>query len=309
MVSAVLLGLLLATGVILVWGAFTGMPVIGWKPLQRPHSWWVEIKARAHLTVFAARLFLTVAFTLPIFSYVLVWSLTRAWPVALCISLVVVAGPVGWVNRRIQARRETLAHAWPDVTDTLLSAVRAGVPLPEAVLQLTHTGPVITRQYFQSFARQYRTTGRFDEALAAFQSEVIDAQADRLCEALRLAREVGGSELGNVLRDLSMVMREDLRVRGELLARQSWTTDAARLAVIAPWVVLLLISTRTDAARAYLTTTGITILAVGAVACLAAYLIMRKIATGGLQDLSPRRSRHGKQLFAKAVGASRGNHE
>ena len=306
MVSAALLGVLLAAGLLLVWSAFTGEPLQSWSPLHRPYNWWLEIKARAQLSDLAARLLVVAALLLPVISFLLVWSLTRAWSIALCVSLVVIAAPVGWVNQRIQSRRETLARAWPDVTDTLLAAIRAGVALPEAVLQLTQTGPSVTRPYFQTFARQYRITGRFDDAIEAFQNEVVDAQADRLCEALRLAREVGGSELGNVLRDLSMVMREDVRVRGELLARQSWTINAARLAVIAPWLVLVLISTRTDAARAYLTTTGITILAIGAVACLGAYLVMRKIATGGVQDLSQRRNRRAIALIAVAVGQSRG---
>jgi tight adherence protein B len=50
------------------------------------------------------------------------------------------------------------------------------------------------------------------------------------------------------LRALSGYLREDLRTRGELESRQAWTVNAARLAVAAPWVVLLLMSLQRDVA-------------------------------------------------------------
>ena len=37
------------------------------------------------------------------------------------------------------------------------------------------------------------------------------------------------------------MLREDLRTRGELRARQSWTVNGARVAVCAPWLVLALL--------------------------------------------------------------------
>ena len=58
---------------------------------------------------------------------------------------------------------------------------------------------------------------------------------DRLVESLRIAREVGGTDLGHLLRTLSGFLREDARTRAELETRQSWTVNAARLAVAAPW--------------------------------------------------------------------------
>ena len=44
---------------------------------------------------------------------------------------------------------------------------------------------------------------------------------DRLVESLRIAREVGGTDLGHLLRTLSGFLREDARTRAELETRQS----------------------------------------------------------------------------------------
>ena len=54
-----------------------------------------------------------------------------------------------------------------------------------------------------------------------------------------------------MLRTLSTFLREDARARAELEARQGWIVQAARLAVAAPWVVLLLLATQSTTLAAY----------------------------------------------------------
>jgi tight adherence protein B len=45
---------------------------------------------------------------------------------------------------------------------------------------------------------------------------------------VRMAREVGGSDLGRLLRTLSSFLREDARTRAELETRQGWTVKTVR---------------------------------------------------------------------------------
>ena len=125
---------------------------------------------------------------------------------------------------------------------------------------------------FTAFAEDYRATGRFGECLDALKARLADPVADRIVEALRLTRDVGGTDLGRLLRTLSTFLREDVRTRGELEARQSWTVYAARLAVAAPWIVLALLSTRPEAAAAYDTPAGFAVLVVGGACTVVAYL-------------------------------------
>lgn len=93
-----------------------------------------------------------------------------------------------------------------------------------------------------------------------------------------MAREVGGSDLGRLLRTLSTFLREDARARAELETRQSWTVNAARLAVAAPWVVLAMLCTRPEAVQAYASRTGTLVLTGGGVCTLIAYRLMVRIA-------------------------------
>jgi tight adherence protein B len=155
--------------------------------------------------------------------------------------------------------------------------VRAGLPLAEAVAQLGERGPVELRPQFRAFASDFRASGRFSECLDALKARLADPVGDRIVEALRMTRDVGGTDLGRLLRTLSSFLREDARTRGELEARQSWTINAARLAVAGPWVVLALLATRPETAQAYDSVAGVAVLGLGAACCAVAYRLMIRI--------------------------------
>jgi tight adherence protein B len=88
---------------------------------------------------------------------------------------------------------------------------------------------------------------------------------------------VGGSELGVLLEALNQFLRQDLRTRGELEARQSWTVGGARVAVAAPWVILLMLSTRPEASQAYASSTGTLLILIGAAVTVFAYWLMLRL--------------------------------
>ena len=148
-------------------------------------------------------------------------------------------------------RRAELRDLWPEVVDNLASGVRAGLSLPEALTQLGERGPEELRRPFARFGEDYRATGRFYDCLDRLKASLADPVGDRIVESLRMAREVGGTDLGRLLRTLSAFLREDARTRAELETRQGWTVNAARLAVAAPWIVLALLSLRPEAVGAY----------------------------------------------------------
>lgn len=185
--------------------------------------------------------------------------------------------PVATVRGRARRRAREHADLWPDAVDNLASAVRAGLSLPEAVVQLGERGPEGLREPFVRFGRDYQSTGRFDVALDRLKRRLADPTGDRVVEALRLARDVGGGDLGRMLRALSGFLREEARTRGELEARQSWTVNAARLAAAAPWVVLAAMSLQPDVVARYATGTGAAVLGGGALVCVVAYRLMLRL--------------------------------
>jgi tight adherence protein B len=185
--------------------------------------------------------------------------------------------PVAISRRRGRLRIAERRDVWPDVVDNLASAVRAGLSLPEALTQLGERGPAPLRADFVAFGRDYAATGRFGECLDRLKDRLADPVGDRIVEALRLAREVGGSDLGRLLRSLSQFLRDDARTRAELVTRQGWTVNAARLALAAPWAVLALLSLRPETVAAYDTAAGVVVLAVGGAVSVFAYRLMLRV--------------------------------
>ena len=198
-------------------------------------------------------------------------------PVALAFGLMGAWLPVAVVSGRARRRQRELAEVWPEAVDNLTSAVRAGMSLPDALAALGTRGPEPLREAFDQFALDYQVTGRFGECLDRLKVRLADPTGDRVCEGLRIAREVGGGELGRLLRNLSGYLRDDARTRSEMEARQAWTVNGARLAVAAPWIVLLLMTVQSDVVTRYASVGGVVVLTCGAVACAVAYRLMMRI--------------------------------
>ena len=207
-------------------------------------------------------------------------ALVPVLALAVAAGTVVTLTPAAIVNWRAAARRRANRILWPDLVDHLVSAVRSGLALPDSVVTLAHSGPESTRSAFAAFERDYRSTANFGACLDSAKARLADPVADRILETLRMSREVGGSELTTVLRNLSAYLRQETAIRTEVEARQSWVLNAARLGIAAPWVILLLLASRPEAAAAYNTPAGAVVIAAGAGVTFVAYRVM--VALGRL---------------------------
>jgi tight adherence protein B len=186
------------------------------------------------------------------------------------------------VTSRAARRRAANRAVWPDIVDHLVASVRAGMSLPDSVAALAELGPAATRAAFADFEADYRRNGNFSLCIDRLKVALADPIADRILETLRMAREVGGSDVTAVLRGLAGYLREDAALRAEVIARQSWIRNAARLGVAAPWLLLLVLASRHETLVAYDSAAGTMLILVGVVVTLVAYRMM--IALGRLPE-------------------------
>lgn len=205
--------------------------------------------------------------------------LVTALPVFAGIAGLAAAMVPGLLRRRREAAlARAAAAAWPSLLDDLTSGLRAGSDLPQALDAAGRRAPAALQPAFAAFSAHFAMTGSFERALDAMAAHCDDPAFRQLRRALRIARVVGGHDLTRVLRSLSAFVRSDLQVRGELAARQSWTINSARLAVAAPWIVLLLLGLRGSTVDAYRTPEGALVLAAVALLCVIAYAAMLRLA-------------------------------
>ncbi len=232
---------------------------------------------RAGLGQVSAAGFLILCVVLACGTALVIQVVSQTAPVAVAFGLMGAYLPFAVVASRARRRQREFAEVWPEAVDNLASGVRAGLSLPDALAGLGIRGPEPLRGAFDQFALDYQVSGRFGESLDRLKDRLADPTGDRVIEGLRIAREVGGGELGRLLRNLSGYLRDDARTRSEMEARQAWTVNGARLAVAAPWLVLLFMSFQSEVIQRYSSPAGVLVLAVGAAACLVAYRLMMRI--------------------------------
>lgn len=267
------LGLLVGTGLVLIGSAFA-VPHGPRAPGRRRLA---DLLLRAGLPATRPRTVVLLAAAAATLGFVVVQVLSRTVPVSVAFAVIAGQAPFAALRGRARRRQRELAEIWPEAVDNLASAIRAGLSLPEALAALGTRGPEPLRPAFTAFALDYQVSGRFTDALDRLKDGLADPVGDRVVEALRVAREVGGGDLGRLLRSLSGFLRDDARTRSELEARQAWAVNGARLAVAAPWLVLLMLSLQRDVIARYAEPAGVLVLLGGAAACAAAYWMMLRI--------------------------------
>ena len=279
MILAVLLGLLLGLGAVLI------VSPLAW-PGTRPAARVASERTSPGLGIMRERLAqaglhsvsITALAVVSVLGSLAVAAVTFAIvPVVViaCIAgVAALALPPAIVSRRARSRRRAARVLWPDIVDHLVSAVRSGLALADSVVTVAHTGPTPTREAFVGFEQDYSATGNFGMSLDVLKARLADPVADRILETLRMSREIGGSELTTVLRNLAAYLRQEAAIRSEVEARQSWVMNSARLGIAAPWIILLLLATRPEAAAAYNTAGGVLLIVGGLLVTAIAYRFM-----------------------------------
>jgi tight adherence protein B len=270
-----LIGLMLGLGLLLIWRSGPRAPTRHRPPQRRQRR--RELLRQAGVDGVGAAQLAGAQVACALLAFVVVVAITRTITVATCFGVFGATLPIVVLRRMRRRRQVMLRELWPEAIDHLASAVRAGLSLPEGLAALAVRGPAELRAPFGRFGAAYRASGRFGACLDALKDDLADPVGDRVCETMRVARDVGGSDLGTVLRTLSDLLRADARTRAELETRQGWVVNAARLAVAAPWAVLLLLGTQSATLSAYDSAGGTLLLAIGAVVCVIAYRLMLHI--------------------------------
>ena len=210
------------------------------------------------------------SFTVMVFLFAL--SLTRSLQIASALAILALSMQQLNARRKQVKNSEALMNAIPEIIDHIISGVQSGLSLNESLSSLSTRGPLISQAMFRGHRARMGDGAKFEESVAILQKEFALRSADQLLESLLFAKSLGGSELITLLRQLGDFTRQDLALRHEIGAKQSWIRNSAHLSATAPWLLLLL------TALAYSSSSGITVLSLGVLMTLGAYLWMGRLA-------------------------------
>jgi tight adherence protein B len=207
----------------------------------------------------------------------LVLLMTSSLTIAIAFGALV-AGAVFITLKNRSAHSEShLIAAWPEVIDHLMSGIQSGLSLSESLVGLATRGPEILRPAFAEFRDSLFQHADLELALQELKSLFQHHGSDQIFEALLISKALGGSELMSILRTLGDFLRQDLALRREIEVKHGWIKNSAHMSAVAPWILLLLLSTQPTTATAFSTPTGGMILVAGLLMTSIAYLWMNRL--------------------------------
>ena len=249
-------------------GAAAWIVVSGWTPTIRipkpelPSAWVVPAALAAGL---AAGLFALGLLAVP--------------AAAVAIGFLAAAIPVAIDAGRRRRERETIAEAWPDCLALMSGRISAGATLPDAFIAAARRAP----EPLASTARPVEESVAFGDgfvpALERLRAQLDDPTSDRVLTTVMFAHQSGGHRVGVVISSLGGSIADELRLRRAHTAALTEQRMTAAVALTAPWALLALtISTNPQAATAYRTATGSTIIAIGFALTTLGFLTARRSA-------------------------------
>lgn len=180
---------------------------------------------------------------LGLLALVLLAAVTATPAVAAAPAAAVTLLPRAYFSRRRAQRLREVTEAWPDGLRDLVTAVSAGMSLPQGLARLAETGPPPLRRAFARFPLLARMLGVVP-ALEVIKAELADPTSDRVLEVLILAHERGGRIVGEVLRDLADATAQDIRTSEEIATAALEQKLNARSVFVLPWLVLATLTAR-----------------------------------------------------------------
>ena len=211
--------------------------------------------------------------------YLVTFMISGTSTIALAIAALTAGVPFQINKKRVLKSERERDSSWPEAIDSLVSALQSGIPIPEAVCSLSMHGPQSLRPLFIVIKHRLQNGEDFAATLRQAKIQANSAIADQVFETLIYAKDFGGKDSNAALRLLSEFVREDLAVIEEISTKFGWIRNSAILATIAPWMLLLLLSTQASTREAFATMEGARILIAGVVMTALAYLWMERVGS------------------------------
>jgi tight adherence protein B len=211
-------------------------------------------------------------------TFLVVWALSGAVPVALAPALAVGSLPKAWFARQRERLAQQRVSAWPDTLRDLVAHLQAPMSLRRGLVELGRTGPEPLRAAWQ---RYERLTAALDHraALETVRAELADPVSDRVIEVLVVAHEQGAGVVIDVLRDLADATAKDIRLREDIETAQLERRIEAASAVVLPFAVLVLLCSTSPPYRDFYSSRGgVVVIVVGSAMAMAGMILIRRLA-------------------------------
>lgn len=214
-----------------------------------------------------------VALGVSIFIGLLVWLITSVIGLSISLGLLSLGAILELLRMAGGQRQRNLDQSWPAVFDLMRSGAQAGLSNEEQFRFMAQNGPQRLRPIFHQLSADLENGNPLVESLARFQQLSGSRNADFLALALAVSSELGGRGMSSIWEQSASEIRGEQNLLGEVLARQSWVLASAKIALLAPWLVALLLLGPTGNREAFASEIGTLVLLFGLMLSVAAYFL------------------------------------
>jgi tight adherence protein B len=196
------------------------------------------------------------------------------WGLSIAGFLAVIGASLEALVLRAKSRSNAISKLWPEVIESLQSAASSGLSLIDSLEEISLSGPSALRREFAYLVGQLDAGWDLQQGLDWLKSQFGEVHADRLIELIGIVHASGGVGYLESLRIQGSKTRSDLALWGELESKQGWVKGTAKLAIVAPWLIVATLATRSENAQIYNSLEGTTILLLGLILSVVAYRLI-----------------------------------
>lgn len=167
---------------------------------------------------------------------------------------------------------------WPQFCDDISSAVRAGLPTSEATWQASASLPLFVQNQFLKHKESAEMGVSFNQSILNLSDQLESSTFSRIAFLIITANNQNSESLATILNEYASNLRTDLDLVNEIVGKQAVTRVSARVAALAPLVVLVMTSTRDSVRESFLTPLGLSVVFGSFIVTAFSYLLMVKIS-------------------------------
>jgi tight adherence protein B len=174
-------------------------------------------------------------------------------------------------------RSLTLEREFISDVEMFASALTASLSLPQALVLMSTRASVSWRAVFNYISEKVELVGLY-AAVGMAKHEIKDHRFDLLLEVIAAETRFGNTNISSTLLNHAARLRRSLAVRVQVHEKIRAVKGVARIAIAAPWLVLLVICSRSESLEAFVSISGLSVLGFGAASCWLAWWIMSRLA-------------------------------
>lgn len=204
---------------------------------------------------------------------------TGILPLAVALGLLAGSVPILRATARAEAAAWDAVRAWPDILAQVRNGLAAGMPVTDALVEALARRGGAHAEVADLIRREAMFGGGLTAGVDMLRVGGLHPTSERVLVTLASASRSGGHLVGQIVGTLTRSVADDIRLREAHRAALTEQRMTIAVALIAPWLMLVLaVVTNPQAADAFGTTSGTIVIAVGAAATAIGGILARRAA-------------------------------